>query len=289
MRVLKVPYDRGGGIKSYGASFGPEAIEQQFRKFLWRCSEDGVSLPAVQFVDMMKRDGSPTNLKGVFAREVDAVLERNEFGLTVLSGDNSCSFFTVEGVASIFPSPHLVVLDAHPDLCNFYHHPHASWVRGLWEKKIVIPSKTFFFGIRDAEEVEMAYLKEKGAVVFSCDELSGIELSNVFFDLKTRNKINTASALILVVDIDVVDPSQAPGTGVLRAPGLDLRKVLRTVREFGRLPFPFKVGEITEVIPKAGNAMRPEHDKRDDPSNLTVLAAEAILREMIYQFSKNPA
>lgn len=285
MRILKVPYDRGGGIKSRGASFGPEAIEQQFGKFPWRCSEDGVSPPIVQFVDVMRRDGPPANLKGVFTREVDAALERDEFGFVVLSGDNSCSFFTAEGVASVFTNPHLVVLDAHPDLCNFYHHPHASWVRGLWEKKIVAPSRTFFFGIRDAEEAEMAYLKEKGAAVFSCDQLSQVELSRVLFELKELNKIDTASALILVVDIDVIDPSQAPATGVPRAPGLELRKVLHAVREFGRLPFPFKVGEITEVIPKAGNAIRSENDKRDDPSNLTVLAAEAILREMIYQFS----
>ena len=92
-------------------------------------------------------------------------------------------------------------------------------------------------------------------------------------------------ALIIVVDIDVLDPAYAPGTGVLRAGGLHVRHVLRIIKDLCALPFTVRVGEISEVIPKEGDTMRPRSDKRPDPCGLTILAAEAIFREMIRSMS----
>ena len=94
--------------------------------------------------------------------------------------------------------------------------------------------------------------------------------------------------LIVVVDIDVLDPAYAPGTGILRAGGLNVRQVLNTIRGLCALPFAMKIGEICEVIPKEGNVSRPKSDKRPDPCGLTVLAAEAILREMIRCMQPQP-
>ena len=287
MRVLKVGYDAGGGDKSYGARFGPDAIEKQFKKWPWRVSEDGMAQPEAGFVDIVDKNAYASS-RLVARWEEIAVSITGGPGVrscVVLSGDNSVSFRTVLTVSECYPDPHLVILDAHPDACDDKHDFHASWVRRLWEGGRVRPAKTIFFGIRDAEADEMAYVREKGAVVYSCDRLYNADIEHIVFQPELSNRIDCLSALILVVDIDVVDPSQAPATGVPRAPGLDLRQVLRIIRAFGELPFPAKVGEITEVIPAEGNQLRPPDDKRPDPSGLTVLAAEAILRQMLRSFA----
>jgi len=91
--------------------------------------------------------------------------------------------------------------------------------------------------------------------------------------------------LVIVVDIDVLDPAYAPGTGVLRAGGLTVRHVLHIIRMLCAFPFATRVGEICEVIPKQGNAIRSRSEKRPDPCGLTILAAEAIFREMIRSMS----
>ncbi|MFY9461656.1 MAG: arginase family protein [Candidatus Sungiibacteriota bacterium] len=288
MRVLKVGYDAGGGDKSYGARFGPDAIERQFKKWPWRVSEDGTAQPEAGFVDILDKKATYINSRLVAGWEEIAVSITGGPGVrscVVLSGDNSVSFRTALTVSECYADPHLVVLDAHPDACDDKHDLHASWVRRLWENGAVRPEKTIFFGIRDAEADEMAYVREKGAVVYSCDGLFNADIEHIVYQLKLSNRIDFSSALILVVDIDVVDPSQAPATGVPRAPGLDTRQVLRIIRAFGELPFPAKVGEIAEVIPAEGNQLRPPYDKRPDPCGLTVLAAEAILREMLRSFA----
>lgn len=277
MHILKVPYDKGGSSKSVGARYGPDAIEKQFRKYEWRGSEEG-KLFEVSFVEV-EQGGD----KALTPPNVKAFLEAGERSLVVLSGDNSCSEWTVRDVAlGSFSSPYVVILDAHLDSCDFSHDPHASWVRRLWEDGVVRPDRTFFFGIRDPEEAEIAYCKEQSVTIVTANEVDRLGTSAM---LLLPKKITDDSPLVFVVDIDVLDPVFAPGTGVLRAGGLNARQVLRLIRAFGDLPFPIKIGEITEVIPHEANWRRPLADQRPDPSGLTVLAAEAILRQMIQSFS----
>lgn len=278
MHVLKVPYDLGGGTKSCGARYGPDAIEQQFRKWPWRGSEDGVVREA-KFVEVGGK------LSGrLEPNKVAAFLRGGDRSLLVLSGDNSMTAETVKGVASFSPDPHLVLLDAHFDACDFSHDPHAYWVRRLWEERAVRPERTFFFGVRDPESEEVRYVKENGATVIWAEDLDRVTPAAIISNLTLFRKVVPSTPLVFAVDIDVVDPAFAPGTGVLRSGGLSVRQVLGLIRGFGALPFPLKVGEISEVIPHTGNLVRL-FDKRPDPAGLTVLAAEAIFREMVRSFS----
>jgi len=285
MHVLKVPYDKGGGAKSLAAKYGPDAIEKQFRKHPWRSSEDGRPLEA-SFVEIEQK-----NPKMVSPPNTKAFLDAGERSLVVLSGDNSCTEWTARGVAEFSSGPHLAVLDAHLDSCDFSHDPHASWVRRLWEDGVIRPERTFFFGTRDPEEAEMRYVKERGATIILADELDRVGPHAIVSNLVLSKKIIAITPLVFAVDIDALDPVFAPGTGVLRSGGLNIRQVLRLIRAFGELSFPVKVGEISEVIPHEANLWRPPDDRRPDPSRLTVLAAEVILREMIHRFSfsKSPA
>lgn len=284
MIVLKVPYDRGGGKKSDGARYGPDAIEKEFNKRPWRTAEDGVSHPAVDFSNVAAEVSGKDALLEALSKRAGLLLERGEQSFIALTGDNSCAFYTIKGVIEHFPDPHLVVLDAHFDACDDSHDPHASWVRRLWEEGVVLPERTFFFGVRDPEEAELAYVKSKSATLISCDDIRRVGPTAIVSNLMLFNKIIAKGALVVVVDIDVLDPAYAPATGVLRSGGLDPRHIFAVIREFSRLPFKIKIGEITEVIPAEGNQLRPPHDKRSDPAGLTVLAADAILREMLRSF-----
>lgn len=273
MIIFRVLYDEGGGGKSLGARFGPKAIERAFVRWRWRVSEDGTPHPRLFWMP------SVTSL-GDYRMQAESPLDEVESFIT-LSGDNSCSFETVRALAG-HEHIALAVLDAHPDACAPGHDPHADWVRRLWDEYIVAPEKTIFFGIRDPEEAEMLYIKEKKAVVIGPDEIyrsyaDGIHAIAPYADLWQPI---SAHALVIVVDIDVLDPAYAPGTGVLRAGGLNVRHVLYVIRQLCALPFAIKIGEICEVIPEKGNHLRPQLDGRPDPCGLTVLAAEAIFREM---------
>lgn len=284
-RVLKIPFDDGGGTKSLGARFGPDAVEAQFKKFPWRCSEDGKPQYG-EFVDIAHQlawfHGEPRLCLTELAASHLALTEKRLF---CLSGDNSWSEHTVLAVAKHHKRVALIVFDAHLDLCDDTHDPHAQWVRKLWQRGTVTPRSTLFFGIRDPEAAEWEYQQSHGGRVFSARSMFGWHQ----MPEDIRRDLNDMDAIVTVVDIDVLDPTIAPGTGVLRMPGLDLRTLLNVITDIGRrrqtLHAPVMVGEITEVIPPKGNKMRPKNDKRPDPTGATILAAEAILREMIRSFS----
>lgn len=278
MIIFTVRYDMGGRDKSMGARFGPAAIERAFLRWPWRGAEDGTRHPRLFWMPpLMSLKDYRKKAQSVFAER-----KRLEPFIT-LSGDNSCSFETVRVVKQHVRHIALAIFDAHPDACAPGHDPHADWVRRLWDQGIVAPKKTVFFGIRDAEQDEMLYIREKKAAVVTPDEIdicygcaNGLGVSRVV-DWEPFSE----HALVIVVDIDVLDPVYAPGTGVLRAGGLDVRQVLKIIRGLCALPFAVKIGELCEVIPEEGNAMRPQSDKRPDPCGHTVLAAEAIFREMV--------
>ena len=282
MIVFKVAYDGGGGNKSRGAMFGPMAIEDAFYKIPWRGAEDGSSHPVIQWVHYI------ASLE-TYREKAESIFAKTLVPFISLSGDNSCSFETVRVVAQHTKHIALAVLDAHPDACDLSHDAHASWVWRLWDEGIVAPQKTIFFGIRDPEEEEMRLLKEKKAMVVTADDVhfSPPTYARAYMDNNRGKKYAnlwqplSEHALVIVVDIDVLDPAYAPGTGVLRAGGLNVRQVLNIIRRLCALPFAAKIGEICEVIPEEGNALRSQADKRPDPCGLTVLAAEAILRQMI--------
>ena len=283
MIVFKVAYDEGGRDKSRGARFGPAAIERVFRRYPWQGAEDGTPHGKLQWIDTVSF--------GDYAQKANILLAGTPMPFISLSGDNSCSFETVRIAAQHVKHVALAVLDAHPDACDLSHDAHASWVWRLWHERIVAPEKTIFFGIRDPEEKEMRYVKEKNAMVITPDEidyfisLGGNMLLTYCVD---RWRQCSDHALVIVVDIDVLDPAYAPGTGILRAGGLNVRQVLNIIRRLCALPFAAKIGEICEVIPEEGNNLRLGSQKRPDPCGLTVLAAEAIFREMIRSMQPQP-
>ena len=70
----------------------------------------------------------------------------------------------------------------------------------------------------------------------------------------------------LSIDIDVLDPAYAPGTGIPDAGGLSTRDVIRLIRELD--PLPFVGADLVEVAPPL------------DPSDITAFAGLKIIMEI---------
>lgn len=287
-RVLKIPLDEGGGAKSLGARFGPDAVEQAFKEFPWRCSENGKHPGTVEFIDLARQLAlhhcKPDLCISQWFSSHMALLSKSGF---VLSGDNSSSYCVVYQVARRYPNPYLILCDAHPDVAPVKgHDKHATWVRRLWEEGILSPSRTLFIGMRDAEKEEHEYLAAKGARCIPAYSIRHESMRPVFMQKIQEQFFDGKSAIVMVVDIDVLDPACAPGTGVPRAGGLSTRQLFELIYSVGGLRAPFKMGEVTEIIPAEGDAMRPLDKKRPDPTNLTASAGALILLEMICSFSQ---
>jgi arginase family enzyme len=77
-----------------------------------------------------------------------------------------------------------------------------------------------------------------------------------------------ARGVFISVDVDVVDPAAAPGTGTPEPGGLTARELLDTVRRLGR-DLEVLGADVVEVAPAY------------DPSNITALLANRVILELL--------
>lgn len=144
-------------------------------------------------------------------------LEESNNRVIFLGGDHSITLST-------FPktkASHLVVLDAHFDLYGSLetHKPfHGNWLRVLIEKNLVNPHNVAILGVRAWDKTELVYAREKGVKFTLFDDPFSINLSG--------------EPTYLSIDIDVVDPAYAPGTGYMEPGGWSSRKLLDFVKAF---------------------------------------------------------
>ena len=98
------------------------------------------------------------------------------------------------------------------------------------------------------------------------DEVDDRGLAAVVSDAVTRAA--TTPVTYLTVDIDVLDPAFAPGTGTPEPGGLSTRELLRAVRHIAA-SLDLCAMDIVEVSPPY------------DPSGITALAAHRIVLEVL--------
>jgi len=175
----------------------------------------------------------------------------------MLGGEHTASYGGFRGVQRVHPELALLQLDAHLDIRASYAGQaltHASWVYQLGTQLGF--ERVFQLGLRSGERSEWHFARAHTS-------LSSAELAlptSVQAELGRR-------PVYLSVDIDVLDPAHAPGTGCPEPGGVTSRELLRFVDGLGELRI---VGlDVMEVSPA------------QDPAAITAVAAAKLVREVI--------
>lgn len=162
----------------------------------------------------------------------------------------------------------IIHFDAHCDLCSSYDGHHWSHActerRGL--DKVINPGDLTLLGIRSYEKEELDFLRRHPEirVITACD-LYNLGIGPAWQALEAHYR--NYEAIYFTLDIDVLDPAHAPGTGTPEAGGLSSRELLELVKlVVGNLPV--KAMDIVEVSPGL------------DHSNITSWAALKIIYEV---------
>ncbi len=154
----------------------------------------------------------------------------------------------------------LVILhfDAHADLRQDYlgeHYSHASVMRRVCE--FVKTKNIFQFGIRSGTKAEFEYGKAN----------TNMYLFEVLEPLREVVKNLGERPVYVTLDIDVVDPAFANGTGTPEPGGCTSSEMIRAIYEISKLHL---VGfDLVEVSPGF------------DPSDRTALLAAKLIRDVI--------
>jgi len=141
-----------------------------------------------------------------------------------LGGDHSITYATMKALCEKKKAG-IIVFDAHPDIMQPFSVPtHENYLRQLIEEGILPASNVILVGIRAGDDEEQQYIKKNNIAHFSMDEIAKEGIHNTCDAVMAAAK--DFEALYVSIDIDVVDPAFAPGTGYPEVGGLTSRELL---------------------------------------------------------------
>jgi agmatinase len=174
-----------------------------------------------------------------------------------IGGDHSVTPPAVRAVAAHKEGLAVVGFDAHLDLREDYEGDHACTYRRLEEADI----RCFVFGVRSGARSEWEDVPKVLALA-----TDGLEMP-----AEVRAYL-TGRPVYVTLDIDVLDPSVAPGTGNPEAGGPPFGPLLAAVEALEGLDV--VACDVVEVSPPL------------DPSGITQAAAALLVREMLLRFTR---
>ncbi len=195
----------------------------------------------------------------------------------MLGGDHSIAWPDVSGVADVYGAGRVAVLhfDAHPDSepthSNLvsYAYSHGTPVRRLIESGTVRGDRYIQLGLRGywPDPETLHWMRDQGMTWYLMDDILDRGLDASLDDAFTLAADGTDGAF-LSIDIDVVDPMSAPGTGAPEPGGLLPRELLRAVRR-ACLDLDVVGLEVVEVSPV------------HDPAHMTSHLANRVVLEAL--------
>jgi agmatinase len=284
--VLGVPFDGGVSFRP-GARFGPSAIRQASRAIrpAYHPEYDVQPFAKLQVADagdvacnpfsiaesLVAIEGRATELLGT------ADGPQPVGSLISIGGDHTIAYSLLKSVKKRFGKVALLHFDAHLDTWDTYFgeaFTHGTPFRRAGEEGLFDSEASMHVGIRGPVYAPSDFSKDEalGFKIVSCDDLQRIGVDGVV--KRIRDRIGDRP-VYLSIDIDVLDPAHAPGTGTPEIAGMTSRELVMILR--GLAGMNFVSGDVVEVAPAY------------DHAELTSLAAAATVYEMICLLASRPS
>lgn len=197
---------------------------------------------------------------------VGKVLDAGKFPLG-MGGEHLVTWPVVQEVYRHYPDLAVIHLDAHADLRTDYEgepYSHATPLHKISE--LIGGENVYQYGIRSMTREEVEYTKQAGIHFHPFDVLE---------PLKADLPKLAGRPVYVTIDIDVLDPAYAPGTGTPEPGGISTRELLSAIHAISKANLSIVGADLVEVAPIY------------DHSEKTPILAAKLIREMILGFQKN--
>jgi len=289
--VIGAPLDLGAGRR--GVDMGPSAV--RVASLGSRLAELGYRVEDLGNVAVEQQESSPVGPANArylpqiarvcarLARIVGRVCAQKKFPV-VLGGDHSVAVGTVSGVSHYFRKKKqrigLIWIDAHPDIntpetspsgnvhgmplacCVGIGPPELSNLYGYAPK--VEPRNVVLVGVRNVDSLERGHITRTGVTAFTMRDIDERGMRAVM-EQALRIASEGTHGFHVSLDLDSVDPREAPGVGTPVAGGITYREAhlaLEMVCDSGRM-VSLEAVEVNPVI--------------DVQNRTAILAVELIL------------
>ncbi len=254
--VVGVPFDSGVSYRP-GARFGPAHVREASRLLRPYNPAQDVSPFAVQQVaDAGDIAVNPFDISEAVADIERAATALTEGGtrLVTIGGDHTIALPLLRSVARRHGPVAVIHFDAHLDTWDTYFGApvtHGTPFRRASEEGLIDRRASLHVGIRGPlyDRQDLRDDERLGFAVVSSVDLETEGVARAIERMLTR--VGDAP-VYLSIDIDVLDPAHAPGTGTPEAGGLTSRELLRMIRALAGTRL---VGaDVVEVAPAYDHA-----------------------------------
>ncbi|HTW20222.1 MAG TPA: agmatinase [Mycobacteriales bacterium] len=277
--ILGAPFDSGTSYRS-GARFGPMAIRStDYLPHDGSRPHIGLRVDALQdlrVVDAGDIEMPPTDTELSLRRLEDAVAAVATAGAipVILGGDHTIAWPDIAGVARHFGAGRVSVVhfDAHADTGEEQWgslYGHGTPMRRLIESGAARGDRFLQVGLRGywPEPPTLAWMAEQGMRWFEMTEVVDRGLDECLDEAESI-AVDDCDGVFLSIDVDVVDPGMAPGTGTPEPGGLTGRQLLDAVRRLA-INLPVVGLDVVEVAPAY------------DTADVTAMLANRVVLEVL--------
>lgn len=272
--ILGVPFDSGVTFRP-GARFGPSAVREASRLLQGYHQFQEVAPFAVQQVaDLGDVTANPFDIGAAVKAIEEAASAHMQEGtrLVTIGGDHTIALPLLRAAAQKHGPVALLHFDAHLDTWDTYFgqpYTHGTPFLRAHEEGLLLRDNLAHVGIRAPlhEAGDLDRDERIGFGMISAVDVAERGVPEIVEALRARVR---DAPLYISLDIDVLDPAHAPGTGTPEAGGMTTRELIRILRGITDLNL---VGaDIVEVAPAY------------DSAQITANAAAHLAYEFISMF-----
>ena len=277
--VVGLPFDSGVSYRP-GARFGPGHVRASSK--LLRPYHPGLDVHP--FGEQQVADAGDLGLNPFDVAEALSVAEAgltalSEDGSTLLSlgGDHTLALPALRALAKQRGKLAVVHFDAHLDTWDTYFgapYTHGTPFRRASEEGLIDLERSVHVGTR-GPLYSRQDLEDDHLLGFQVVRADDYEVDGVASAVSRIRRRLEGAPVYVSVDIDVLDPAAAPGTGTPEAGGLTSRELLHTLRGLAGLDV---VGaDVVEVAPAY------------DHAEITGIAAAHVAYDLLAVLARNRA
>jgi len=282
--IIGAPIDSGTSHRS-GAKFGPQAIRGG--DYLPHDAErphlalrvDGLKdLKVYDAGDLLMPPGDLVASLKVLEEATEKISRAGKIPV-ILGGDHSIASADVAGIAKHrgLGKISIIHFDAHADTGEDQFGAligHGTPMRRLIESGYVRGDRFLQLGLRGywPDNKTLEWMRDQGMRSYEMTEIHHRGLTAVL-DESFATLTNECDGVFLSVDIDVVDPGMAPGTGTPEPGGMTSRELLEAVRRIC-LELPIVGIDVVEVAPAF------------DSADITAILANRVVLEALSAIAK---
>ncbi|MFW9947524.1 MAG: agmatinase [Promethearchaeota archaeon] len=282
--LFGIPWDYLTSKKEPNSAMAPQKI-REVTNDLSLTTEMGIDITKLEVIDLgdVQIESSEVDKNLIEIRNFVHHIynQKRDVVPIMIGGDHFCSFPVIKTIGDLFENKDqfgILIFDAHLDLYEEWDkgvYSHATISHRVFDLEYVNNSNILIVGTRDIDIPELQIAKEEKIKYLDAYQIQDYGLNTYIKEIINFFKNSKIKFLYVSIDIDVLEPSIAPGTGFAIPGGLSYRELWTILRQVAN---EFKIigFDLVEVAPNL-----------DLSNNITCNLAAKLIIEFISFISNN--